>query len=226
LLQFPEQMVPACSAKVSNTNVPSCIKWFRQVTKYDYKVWCHPRSTEHDTQPIAYLISKHVIPYRIHGGTCCSRASTPKIQSLEDSSMTNYITWRNPTVSTIPSLLKPHHQSSPWSNHISMDGRTSLKKTQAKLNITKDGKTCMTLMTTWLSITNQVWIQILKYEAYVTLLKYACQCVYTRERNDIGSIWSRVTCLGLLLAAAQSLERWAPSDSRSLRRLMVAIGNK
>jgi hypothetical protein len=36
-----------------------------------------------------------------------------------------------------------------------MDGRPSLTKTQAKLNITKDGKTCTTLMTAWLSITNQ-----------------------------------------------------------------------
>jgi hypothetical protein len=29
--------------------------------------------------------------------------------------------------------------------------------------------------------------------------------MYTRERRHIGSIWSRVTCLALLLAAAQSL---------------------
>jgi hypothetical protein len=50
--------------------------------------------------------------------------------------------------------------------------------------------------------------------------------VYTRERKHIGSIWSRVTCLSLSLAAAQSLERRAPGDSRSLRRLTVAIGNK
>jgi hypothetical protein len=34
-----------------------------------------------------------------------------------------------------------------------MDGRPPLIKTQAKLNITKDRKTCMTLMTAWLSIT-------------------------------------------------------------------------
>jgi hypothetical protein len=128
-------------------------------------IWCHPHSTEHDTQPIVFLISKQAVPYRIRGGICCPRVSTPMIWSLADSSMINHITWQNPTVSTIPTLLKPHHRSSPWSNHISTDGRPSLTKTQAKLNITKDGKTCITFMTAWLSITNQVWIQILKYEA-------------------------------------------------------------
>jgi hypothetical protein len=51
-------------------------------------------------------------------------------------------------------------------------------------------------------------------------------CILVRERENIGSIWSRVTCLALPLASAQSLERRAPGDSRSLRRLTVAIGNK
>jgi hypothetical protein len=159
----------SCSAKISCTNVPSCTMWFRQFRKYviktDHNVCCHPHSINHDTQPIAYLISKQAIPYRTCGGTCCPGVSTPKIQSLVDSSMTNHIIWRNPTVSTIPTLLKPQHRPSPQSNHISMDGRPSLTKTQAKLNITKDGKTCTTLMTARLSITNQVWTQILKYEA-------------------------------------------------------------
>jgi hypothetical protein len=53
-------------------------------------------------------------------------------------------------------LLQPHHRSSPWSNHISTDGRPSLTKTQAKLNITEDGKTYTTLMVSWLSKANQV----------------------------------------------------------------------
>jgi hypothetical protein len=98
----------------------------------------HPHSTEHDTQPIAYLISKQVVPYRTRGGTCCPTGSTPKIRSVADSSMTSHITWRNPTVSTSPTLLKPQHRSSPWSSHISTDGRpNTLTKTQAKLNITK-----------------------------------------------------------------------------------------
>jgi hypothetical protein len=148
---------------------PSCTMWFRQftknVTKTDHKDMSHPHSIEHDKQPIAYLISKQVVPYRTRGDTCCSGVSTPKIWSLTDSSMTNHITWRNPTVFTILTLLKSQHQSSPWSNHISTDGRPPLTKTQAKLNITKDEKTCTTLMTAWLSIINQVWTQILKYEA-------------------------------------------------------------
>jgi hypothetical protein len=42
----------------------------------------------------------------------------------------------------------------------------------------------------------------------------------------MGSIWSRVTCLALPLAAAPDLERRAPGDSRSLRLLTVAIRNK
>jgi hypothetical protein len=145
------QTVPACSAKVSCTNIPSSTMLLRQFTKYvpktDHNVWCHPHSTGHNTQPIVFLISKQAIPYRTCGGTCCPGVSTPKIQSLADSSMTNHSTRRNPNVSTIPSLLKPQHRSSPWSNHISTDGRPSLTKTQTKLNITKDGKTCTTLMT-------------------------------------------------------------------------------
>jgi hypothetical protein len=51
-------------------------------------------------------------------------------------------------------------------------------------------------------------------------------CILEREREHIGSIWSRVTCLALPLVAAQSLERRAPRDSRSLRCLTVAIKNK
>jgi hypothetical protein len=160
VLRFPEQMVHACNAKVSHTNVPSCTMWFRQftkyVTKYDHKEWCHAHSTEHGTQSIAYLISKQVVPYQTRGGTICIGVSTPKTRSLADSSMTNHIAWWIPTVPTIPSLLKPQHRSSALSNHISTDGRSSLTKTQAKLNITKDEKTCMTLMTAWLSITNHV----------------------------------------------------------------------
>jgi hypothetical protein len=155
----------SCFATVPHTNVPSCTMWFRKFNKYDtmtdHKVWCHPHSIEHDTQPIVFLISKQAIPYRTCGGKCCPGVSTPKIRSIVDSSMINHITWQNPTVSTIPTLLKPQHRSSPRPNHISTDGRPSLTKTQAKLNIRKDGKTCTTLMTAWLSLTNQVWTQIL-----------------------------------------------------------------
>jgi hypothetical protein len=66
-----------------------------------------------------------------------------------------------------------------------------------------------------------------KYEAWVIVFK-ACRpmCIQEKEREHIGSIWSRVTCIALPLAAAQSLERRAPGDSRSLQHLTVAIGNK
>jgi hypothetical protein len=139
---------------------PFCTMWFRKftqnVTKTGHTDRCHPHSTEHDTQPIAYLISEQVVPYWTCGGTCCPGVSTPKIRAIADSSMRNHITWRNPTVSTIPTLLKSQHRSSPRSNHISTDGRPSPTKTQAKLIITKDKNTCTTLMIAWLSITNQV----------------------------------------------------------------------
>jgi hypothetical protein len=50
--------------------------------------------------------------------------------------------------------------------------------------------------------------------------------VYTRERKHIRSIWSRVTCLALPLAVAQSLECRALEDSQCLRHLMIATENK
>jgi hypothetical protein len=153
---IPRQTVPACSAKVSHTKRPLLHHVVQAVHKEYHKDRSRPHSTEYNTQPIAYLFSKQVIPYWTRGGTCCLGVSTPKIWSLADLSMTNHITWWNPTVSTIPTLHKPQHRSSPWSNHISADGRPSLTKTQAKLNITEDGKTCTTPMTAWLSINNQV----------------------------------------------------------------------
>jgi hypothetical protein len=160
LLQFPDKQSPLAVLRFPAQSGPSCTVWFRQftknVTKTDHKEGSHPHSTEHDTQPTTNLISKQVVPYQTRGATYCPGVSTPKIQSLPNSSMTSHITWRNPTVSTITTLLKPQHRSSPLSNHISMDGRSSLTKTQAKLNITKDGKTCMTLMIAWLNITNHV----------------------------------------------------------------------
>jgi hypothetical protein len=51
-------------------------------------------------------------------------------------------------------------------------------------------------------------------------------CILEKEREHVGSIWSRVTCLALPLAATQSLERRAPGDSRNLQCLTVSIGNK
>jgi hypothetical protein len=50
-------------------------------------------------------------------------------------------------------------------------------------------------------------------------------CILEREREHIGSIWSRVTCLDFPLAA-QSLARQALGDSRSLQLQTVTIENK
>jgi hypothetical protein len=131
LLRFPAHSGPACNAEVSYT------QWLLlhhvvQAVHKGHTDRSHPHSTEHDTQPISYLISKQVVPYRTRGGRCCPGGSTSKIRSLADLSMTSHITWRNPTVSSSPTLLKPQHRSSPWSSHISTDGRpNTLTKTQA-----------------------------------------------------------------------------------------------
>jgi hypothetical protein len=155
------------------------------------------------------VLHKQAIPYWTRGGTCYPGVSTPKIRSLADSSMTNHITWWNPTISTILTLLKPHHRSSPWSNHISTDERPSLTKTKGKLNITKDGKTCTTLMTTLLSITNQVWTQILNMRLMYSFKACMPMCILENVRKQIGSIWSRVTCLASRLLLFRVLSSWS-----------------
>jgi hypothetical protein len=50
--------------------------------------------------------------------------------------------------------------------------------------------------------------------------------VYTRERKHIGIKWSRVICLVLPLAAAQSLGSQVLEDFQSRWRLTIAIKNK
>jgi hypothetical protein len=50
--------------------------------------------------------------------------------------------------------------------------------------------------------------------------------VYTRERKHIGTKWSRVTCLALALAAAQSLGSQVLEDSQSHWSITIATGNK
>jgi hypothetical protein len=88
------QTAPLVVLRFSTHNGPFCTMWFRQftqnVTKTNHKDRRHPHSTEHDTPPIAYLISKQVISYRTHGITCCPGVSTPMTQSLVDSNMTNH----------------------------------------------------------------------------------------------------------------------------------------
>jgi hypothetical protein len=125
---------------------PFCTMWFSQftqnVTKTDHKDRSHLHSTEHDTQPIAYLSSKQGIPFRTCGGTCCSGVSTPMTRSLVDSSTTNHKSWRLQPSPPFQTLLKPQHRTSPWSPHIMIDGRPTL----STLNTSwtqhhKDGKT-------------------------------------------------------------------------------------
>jgi hypothetical protein len=60
----------------------------KYVTTYDTKSDANPHSTEQDTQPIAFLISRQIVPYQTCGGTCCPVVSTPKIWSLPDLSTT------------------------------------------------------------------------------------------------------------------------------------------
>jgi hypothetical protein len=70
------QMAPLAVLWYPTQSGPFCTMWFRQftqnVTKIDHKDRSHPHSTEHDTQPTAYLIGKHAVPYRTCGGTCLS----------------------------------------------------------------------------------------------------------------------------------------------------------
>jgi hypothetical protein len=72
---FPHKVAPLVVLRFPAQSDPFCTMWFRRftknVTKTGHKDRSHPHSTEHDTQPIAYLISKQVVPYRTCGGTCC-----------------------------------------------------------------------------------------------------------------------------------------------------------
>jgi hypothetical protein len=97
--------------------------------------------------------------YRTCGDTCCPSVSTPKTRSLADSCITNHISWRNPTISTIPTLLKPQHRSSPRSPHIMTDGRPTLSiLIQAKLNIIKMERL---VRHSWLQAFNRTLVKVL-----------------------------------------------------------------
>jgi hypothetical protein len=80
---FPHKVAPLAVLRFFAQSGPFCTMWFRQftknVTKMAHTDRSHPHSTEHDTQSIAYLISKQAISYRTHGGTYCPGGSTPKI---------------------------------------------------------------------------------------------------------------------------------------------------
>jgi hypothetical protein len=61
LLQIPTQSGPLAVLRFPAQSGPFCTMWFRQFTKNVTKMGhidrSHPHSTEHDTQPIAHLIS-------------------------------------------------------------------------------------------------------------------------------------------------------------------------
>jgi hypothetical protein len=153
LLWFPEHMIPACTPKVSHTNVPSCTMWFRRFIKYVTKYDAIPHSTKQDTLPIVFIISRQAIPYRTCGGTCCPGVSTPKIWSLADSSTTCHDSINHLHHSNRCSNhnIDPHTVNS----HLDRWKTTHSYKDTSQTKHHKGWKTCMTLMTAWLSITNQ-----------------------------------------------------------------------
>jgi hypothetical protein len=120
-------MAPLAVLRFPAHSSPFCTMWFRQftqnVTKTDHKDRIHPHSTEHDTQPIAYLISKQAVPYWTRGSTCCPGVSTPMTRSLADLSMTNHKPRRSQPSPPFQTMLKPQHRISPRSPHITTDGR-------------------------------------------------------------------------------------------------------
>jgi hypothetical protein len=100
-------------------------------------------SSEQGTLPTTSLIIKKVVPYRTHGGTCCPGVSTPKTRSLADSSISNHKPWRLQPSPPFQTLLKPQHQISPRSPHITADGIPTLSTLNtSQTQYHKDGKTC------------------------------------------------------------------------------------
>jgi hypothetical protein len=154
---FPWPRVPVSSAKVSLWLKP-LLHLMDQITSCVF-----PHTAEHDSQPTTVLISKQAVPYRTCGDTNGPGVSIPKTRSLAVLSMKNHITWRNPIVSTILThaqttasiltMVASHHDG--WKTK-TLSNNTSQNQHH------KDGKTCMTLMTAWLSITNPVWTHIPK----------------------------------------------------------------
>jgi hypothetical protein len=173
---FPDLGSPLVDLRFPHDSSASCTLWIRSCPAS----FPTPPSKTHNLQ---HPFSKQVVPYWTRGGTCCPRVSTPKTRSLADSSMTIHITWRNPTVSTIPT----HAQTTASiltkiiSHHDGWKTKT-LNNNTSQTQHHKDGNTCMTLMTAWLSITNQVWTHISKIRGLGNSIK-ACRSAYILERE-------------------------------------------
>jgi hypothetical protein len=71
LLRFPAHSGPACNAEVFHIQWPLLHHVIQTVHKEGHTDRSHLHSIEHDTQPIAYLISKQAVSYWTRGGTCC-----------------------------------------------------------------------------------------------------------------------------------------------------------
>jgi hypothetical protein len=159
-ISFLMTRVPACTAKVSSS-LEALLHLVGQNTTGVF-----PHTSKKDSQPTTSLFSKQVIPYWTRGSTCCPGVSTPKTRPLADLSTTNHITDGIHPSPPFNPMLKPRHRSSPWSTHITTDGRPTLSTLNtSQTQHHKDGTTCITLMTAWLSNTNHVCTQILKYAA-------------------------------------------------------------
>jgi hypothetical protein len=131
--------VPTYSAMVS--------LWLKPLLHLvDQIMFCvFPHTTKQDSQPTTPLISKQAVPYQTCGSTWCPVVSTPKTRSIADSSITNHNTWRNPTVSTIPT-----HAQTTVSNLATITSHHDVWKTntlntyKSQTQHYKDGKTCST----------------------------------------------------------------------------------
>jgi hypothetical protein len=130
-------------------------------------------SSEQGTLPTTPIVIKQAIPYGTRGSICCPGVSTPKTQSVADSSMTNHKLWRSQPSPLFQTLLKPHHRISPRSPHITTDGRPTL----SILNIIKTERLVWRLKNAWLSNTTNHKNPILKYESLGNQLMNAA-CVY------------------------------------------------
>jgi hypothetical protein len=143
--------MPGLAKVVCNTITMLRFLWVVRCTKTPLAP-CEPRwvttpiahLSKQGTLPTTSIISKQVVPYPTRGGTYSPGVSTPKTQSLAGSSITIYKLWRLQPSPPFQSLLKPQHRTSPWSPHITMDGRPTLSTLNtSQTQHHKDGKTCM-----------------------------------------------------------------------------------
>jgi hypothetical protein len=173
---FPWPRVPANSAKVSSWLKP----FFNLVDQITSCAFSH--TAEQDSQSITSLISKQVVSYQTQDDTCCPMVSTPKTRSLADLSMAHHISWRNPTVSTIPTYAQSTTSILTTVN----DGwkTKTLNNNTRQTQHHKYGKTCTTLMIVSLNKTNQVWTHIPKVWGLGKNIK-TCRPVCILERESI-----------------------------------------